>query len=69
MLDCPPTITYVGDKDLFFFWETKRYVGRLAADGVEVVSTVFEGCYHPVEYIGELGAIGAEGATQITNKY
>lgn len=55
----PPTITYVGDKDPFF-WETQRYVERLAADGVEVVSTVFEGCYHAFEYIGEGGAIGAE---------
>ena len=31
----PPTITYVGDKDPFY-WETQTYVERLAVDGVEL---------------------------------
>ena len=60
----PPTITYVGDKDPFY-WETQTYVDRLAVDGVEVVSTIFEGCYHAFEYIGDGGEIGAS-ARQFT---
>ena len=35
------------------------------ADGVEVVSTIFEGCYHAFEYIGDGGEIGAS-ARQFT---
>ena len=54
----PPTNPYVGDKDPFY-WETQTYVERLTGDDVEVVSTVFEGCYHAFEYIGDGGDIGA----------
>ena len=55
----PPTITYVGSKDPFF-WETQTYVARLRAEGVEVSDCVFEGCYHAFEFLGDSGAIGAE---------
>ena len=49
----------MGDKDPFL-WETQAYVGALRAAGVDVVDTIYEGCYHAFEYIGEGGAIGAE---------
>jgi len=55
----PPTITYVGDKDPFY-WETLTYVAELRQAGVDVADTVYEGCYHAFEYIGEGGAIGAQ---------
>jgi acetyl esterase/lipase len=55
----PPTITYVGSKDPFF-WETQTYVTRLRAEGVEVTDCVYEGCYHAFEFLGDGGAIGAE---------
>ena len=55
----PPTITYVGDKDPFF-WETEAYVEGLRTAGVDVAHTVYEGCYHAFEYIGDGGAIGAQ---------
>ena len=55
----PPTITYVGDKDPFY-WETKAYVEGLRTAGIDVVHTVYAGCYHAFEYIGEGGAIGAQ---------
>ena len=54
----PPTVTYVGDKDPFY-WETQTLVERLQSDSVEVVSTVYPGCYHAFEYIGDSGQIGA----------
>jgi acetyl esterase/lipase len=54
----PPTITYVGDKDPFY-WETQAYVEDLRTAGIHVAHTVYEGCYHAFEYIGEGGAIGA----------
>ena len=55
----PPTITYVGDKDPFY-WETDTYVTELRTVGIDVAHTVYEGCYHAFEYIGEGGAIGAQ---------
>ena len=55
----PPTITYVGDKDPFY-WETEAYVDELRTAGIDVAHTVYEGCYHAFEYIGEGGAIGAQ---------
>jgi acetyl esterase/lipase len=54
-----PTITYVGDKDPFY-WETETYVTELRAVGIDVAHAVYEGCYHAFEYIGKGGAIGAQ---------
>ena len=59
LVGLPPTITYVGDKDPFY-WETEAYVEGLRAAGIDVTHTVYEGCYHAFEYIGDGGAIGAE---------
>ena len=59
LVGLPPTITYVGDKDPFY-WETETYVEELQAVGIDVAYTVYEGCYHAFEYIGEGGAIGAQ---------
>ena len=59
LVGLPPTITYVGDKDPFY-WETLTYVAELRQAGVDVADTVYEGCYHAFEYIGEGGAIGAQ---------
>ena len=59
LVGLPPTITYVGDKDPFC-WETEAYVEGLRTGGIDVSHTVYEGCYHAFEYIGEGGEIGAE---------
>ena len=59
LVDLPPTITYVGDKDPFY-WETEAYVEGLREAGIDVAHTVYEGCYHAFEYIGEGGEIGAQ---------
>ena len=62
LVGLPPTITYVGDKDPFY-WETAAYVEGLRTGGIDVSHTVYEGCYHAFEYIGEGGEIGAEART------
>jgi acetyl esterase/lipase len=62
LVGLPPTITYVGDKDPFY-WETEAYVEGLRTGGIDVSHTVYEGCYHAFEYIGEGGEIGAEART------
>ena len=59
LVGLPPTITYVGDKDPFY-WETEAYVEGLREAGIDVAHTVYEGCYHAFEYIGEGGEIGAQ---------
>lgn len=64
----PPTITYVGDKDPFY-WETQTLVERLKSDGVEVVSTIYPGCYHAFEYIGDGGQIGAEARAYTVDNF
>jgi acetyl esterase/lipase len=57
--DLPPTITYVGDKGPLLLGDSD-YVAELRQAGVDVADTVYEGCYHAFEYIGEGGAIGAQ---------
>ncbi len=59
LVGLPPTITYVGDKDPFY-WETEAYVEGLREAGIDVAHMVYEGCYHAFEYIGEGGEIGAQ---------
>ena len=59
LVGLPPTITYVGDKDPFYR-ETEKYVDELRKAGIDVAHTVYKGCYHAFEYIGEGGAIGAQ---------
>ena len=46
----PPTITFVGDMEPFY-WETGAYVEALCAAGVEVVYEEFEGCYHAFDML------------------
>lgn len=55
----PPTVTFVGDKDPFY-WETQTYIAELREVGVEVIDAVYEGCYHAFEYIGADSAVGAQ---------
>ena len=53
----PPTITFVGDKEPFF-WETGAYVEALRVAGVEVVYEEFEGCYHAFELLAGNTPVG-----------
>lgn len=44
----PPTITFVGDMEPFY-WETLTYVDGLKKAGIEVAFELYEGCYHAFE--------------------
>lgn len=46
----PPTITFVGEYEPFY-WETVEYVKRLQAAGVDVAFKVYEKCTHGPEMI------------------
>jgi acetyl esterase/lipase len=46
----PPTITFVGSLEPFY-WETKSYVAALRAAGVEVAFEEFENCFHGFDTI------------------
>jgi len=41
----PPTITFVGDIEPFY-WETVDYVEALKAQNIDVAFKIYEGCYH-----------------------
>ena len=44
----PPTITFVGDMEPFY-WETIAYVDGLKETGTDVAFELYEGCYHAFE--------------------
>lgn len=44
----PPTITFVGEYEPFY-WETVEYVDRLKAAGIDVAFKVYERCIHGPE--------------------
>ena len=46
----PPTITFVGSLEPFY-WETKSYVAALRAAGIEVAFEEFENCFHGFDTI------------------
>lgn len=58
--DFPPTITFVGTLEPFY-WETVRYVDELRQAGVEVVFKEFDKCFHGFEFAAGETPIGQEG--------
>lgn len=55
----PPTITFVGDLEPFF-WETEAYVKALRETGVEVAYKLFKGCFHGFDIVASESAIGQQ---------
>ncbi len=56
----PPTITFVGDKEPFF-WETRSYVEALRAANVDVAYKEYPGCFHAFEMFAADRDIGKDG--------
>ena len=48
----PPTITFVGDLEPFY-WETCNYVEALRRAGIDVAFEEYKGCYHGFDIFGE----------------
>ncbi|MEM7097727.1 MAG: alpha/beta hydrolase [Pseudomonadota bacterium] len=48
----PPTISFVGDLEPFY-WEDVDYAKALEAAGVEIAFKVYEGCFHAFDMMGE----------------
>ena len=66
--DFPPTITFVGEYEPFY-WETIEYVNRLKAAGVDVVFKVYERCTHGHEMIIPDSPIGQDGVNFTFDHY
>ena len=66
--DFPPTITFVGEYEPFY-WETIEYVNRLKAAGVDVVFKVYERCTHGHEMIIPDSPIGQDGVNFTFDNY
>ena len=64
----PPTITFVGDLEPFY-WETVEYVDRLKAAGVDVAFKVFERCNHGPEMTAPDSPIGRAGIAFTFDSY
>ena len=55
----PPTITFVGEYEPFY-WETVDYVRRLEAAGVEVAFKVYERVTHGPDFIAPESSLGKQ---------
>ena len=64
----PPTITFVGEYEPFY-WETVEYVDRLKAAGVDVAFKVYEGCTHGPEQIVPDSPVGRDGIAFTYDNY
>ena len=66
--DFPPTITFVGEYEPFF-WETVQYADRLKAAGTDVAFRVFDRCTHGHEQMAPDSPIGREGIAFTYDNY
>lgn len=57
--DFPPTITFVGEYEPFY-WETLDYVRRLQEAGVDVVCKEYEKCTHGPDFIVPQSPLGKD---------
>ena len=66
--DFPPTVTFVGELEPFY-WETVEYVQHLKAAGVDVAFKVYEKCSHGFELIAPDSPIGRDGTKFTFDNY
>ena len=66
--DFPPTITFVGEYEPFY-WETVEYVRRLKAAGVDVAFKVFEKCTHGTDMIVPRSPLGRDAIAFSLDSY
>ena len=66
--DFPPTITFVGEYEPFY-WETVEYVRRLKAAGVDVAFKVYEKCTHGPDMIVPNSSLGQDAIAFSLNSY
>ena len=64
----PPTITFVGEYEPFY-WETVEYVDRLEAAGVDVAFKLYEKCTHGPEMIAPDSPLGQDGIAFTFDNY
>lgn len=66
--DFPPTITFVGEYEPFY-WETVDYVNRLKAAEVDVAFKVYERCIHGPEQLAPDSPLGRDGIAFTYDNY
>lgn len=64
----PPTITFVGEYEPFY-WETVEYVRRLKAAGVDVAFKVYEKCTHGPDMIIPESSLGRDATAFSLDSY
>ncbi len=66
--DFPPTITFVGEYEPFY-WETVEYVRRLKAAGVDVAFKVYKKCTHGTDMIAPSSSLGQDAIAFSLDNY
>ena len=66
--DFPPTITFVGQYEPFY-WETVDYVEHLKSEGIDVVFKVYEGCWHGFEQTLPNSSVGMDALAFTFDNY
>ncbi len=64
----PPTLTFVGTLEPFF-WETRDYIEKLQAAGVDTLYKEYEGCFHAFEFFAAERPVGRDGMEFTFNSY
>ena len=64
----PPTITFVGEYEPFY-WETVEYVRRLKAAGVDVAFKVYEKCTHGPDMVIPRSPLGRDAIAFSLDSY
>ena len=66
--DFPPTLTFVGEYEPFY-WETVEYVRRLKAAGVDVAFKVYEACTHGPDMLVPNSPLGRDAIAFSLDNY
>lgn len=66
--DFPPTITFVGEYEPFY-WETVEYVRRLKAAGVDVAFKIYEKCTHGPDMFVPHSSLGQDAIAFSLDSY
>ena len=64
----PPTLTFVGTLEPFF-WETRAYMEKLQAAGVDTLYKEYQGCFHAFEFFAADKPVGRDGMDFTFNSY
>ena len=64
----PPAVTYIGNLDLFLD-ETKTFIEKMRASGIDASLQIFEGCYHGFDVLCPNSKIARSARAFLTEEF